>query len=68
MLKHPSMKTADAISAFGSPAELARALQITRSAISQWGDTVPELRAYQIRELMAARQSCLSDQPTTKAA
>lgn len=68
MLKPPFMKTADAISAFGSPAELARALQITRSAISQWGDTVPELRAYQIRELLAARQSCRADQSITKAA
>ena len=68
MFRMRAMKTKDAIKAFGSPKELAAALGITREAIYQWGDTVPELRAYQIRELMAARQSCLSDQPTTKAA
>lgn len=49
------MKTDEAIKAFGTPKDLAAALKITREAIYQWGDTVPELRAYQIRELLAAR-------------
>ena len=49
------MKSKDAISAFGSPSHLAAALGITPSAISQWGDNVPPLRAYQIRDLLAAR-------------
>lgn len=63
----PSMKTDDAIKAFGTPKELAAALGITREAIYQWGDTVPELRAYQIRELLAARESAEST-PAAQAA
>ena len=31
--------------------KLADALGITEQAVHQWGDTVPELRAYQIREI-----------------
>jgi len=55
MLIIQTMKTQDAIAAFDSPLGLARALGITRAAIYQWGDTVPPLRAFQIRELMAAK-------------
>ena len=69
MFRMRAMKTEDAIKAFGSPKELAAALGITREAIYQWGDDVPELRAYQIRELLAARDGGqISDQPITKAA
>jgi hypothetical protein len=51
------MRTEDAINLFGeTPAagilNLAAALNITRAAIYQWGDTVPPLRVYQIRELL----------------
>jgi DNA-binding transcriptional regulator YdaS (Cro superfamily) len=49
----PTMKTAEAISLFGKKAELARALGISRAAVSGWGDEVPPLRAYQIRALVA---------------
>ncbi|MEN8616675.1 Cro/CI family transcriptional regulator [Shewanella baltica] len=45
------MKTKDAISHFGNKLKLAEALNVTKSAISQWGDDVPELRAYQIERL-----------------
>ena len=38
-----------------SDADLARALGISTSAVSQWGERVPPLRAYQIRDLLAAR-------------
>ena len=48
------MKTKDAIQHFGSAAKLADALGIRRSAVSQWGDDVPPLRAYQIREIIEA--------------
>lgn len=44
--------TADAIKYFGSRANLARALGISRAAVSYWGEQVPALRAYQIREIM----------------
>lgn len=57
MLKLGPMKTKDAIDAFGSASALARELCITRAAISQWGDQVPELRAYQIRDLLAQREA-----------
>lgn len=42
-----------AINLFGNVSTLAAALGITTQAISQWGELVPELRAYQIRELLA---------------
>ena len=51
------MKTNEAITAFGSIKDLAAALGLSVQAIYQWGDTVPQLRAYQIRELLAARST-----------
>ena len=45
MLKH------QAINLFGSPADLARALGISVAAIYQWGETIPRLRVFQIREI-----------------
>ncbi|WP_354004558.1 Cro/CI family transcriptional regulator [Aeromonas caviae] len=45
------MKKSDAINYYGSAAELAKRLNITESAISQWGDTIPQGRAYQIEVL-----------------
>lgn len=35
----------------GSIREMAAALGITEQAIHQWGDSVPELRVYQIKVL-----------------
>lgn len=59
MLIIRAMKTVDAIALFSDkPAEgivkLATALNITRAAIYQWGEDVPALRAYQIRDYLAA--------------
>jgi hypothetical protein len=52
------MRTEDAIKYFdNSVRALAEALGITREAVYQWGDTVPRLRAYEIRDLLAARQA-----------
>lgn len=45
------MKTKDAITHFGNKAKLAKALNISKSAITQWPDDVPELRAFQIERL-----------------
>lgn len=45
------MKKADVINHFGSQAAAARALGITPESVSQWGDTIPPLRAYQIERL-----------------
>lgn len=35
----------------GSVRKLAEALGITEQAVHQWGDTVPPLRVYQIKEI-----------------
>lgn len=45
------MKTAKAIEHAGSPKALADLLGITQSAISQWGEDVPEARVWQLRVL-----------------
>lgn len=45
------MKTQDAADFFGSRVKLARALGIFPSAITQWGERVPEVRQYQIQIL-----------------
>lgn len=46
------MTKEEAIEAFGSVRKLAEALGITEQAVHQWGDEVPELRFYQIREIL----------------
>ena len=46
------MKTRQAIAHFGTARELAKALGITPGAVSQWGEDVPVLREYQIRDLV----------------
>jgi hypothetical protein len=40
-----------AIRMFGSQAEMARALGLTRAAVHQWPDPIPEPRASQVREV-----------------
>jgi DNA-binding transcriptional regulator YdaS (Cro superfamily) len=45
------IKTDDAAKAFGSKRALAKALGITEVAVYQWKEYVPELRAFQLREL-----------------
>jgi hypothetical protein len=46
------MKKEDAVKAFGSIRKLAEALGLSVQAVHQWPDDVPQLRVYQIRELM----------------
>jgi hypothetical protein len=45
------MKTETAIAHAGSPKALAELLGITPSAISQWGEDMPEGRMWQLRVL-----------------
>ncbi|MEH6814549.1 MAG: Cro/CI family transcriptional regulator [Motiliproteus sp.] len=45
------MKKLDAIKHFGSPSKLAKALDIHPASVSQWGDEIPQLRAYQLERL-----------------
>ncbi|QXC35200.1 Cro/Cl family transcriptional regulator [Aeromonas sp. FDAARGOS 1407] len=42
------MKTDDVIAHFGGITPLAKALGVKTQAISQWGENIPKLRAYQI--------------------
>jgi DNA-binding transcriptional regulator YdaS (Cro superfamily) len=45
------MKKEDAIAYFGSSSELAKKLGIAKQAISQWGEDVPQLRAFEIERI-----------------
>ena len=46
------MKRAEAVEYFGGThGALARALKISRPAVTQWGETVPDSRQWQIRAL-----------------
>jgi len=47
------MKTKDAVEHFGSVANLAKVLKISRPAISQWGEFVPDARAFQLQVMTA---------------
>jgi hypothetical protein len=42
------MKTADVIQFFGTAAAVARALGVSRAAVSAWGEFVPSTRWYEI--------------------
>lgn len=45
------MKTLDAFKYFGSKAKTAKALSLTKGAVSQWGDVVPFRAASKIHEM-----------------
>jgi hypothetical protein len=47
------MKTQEAVNHFGSIRKLAAALDVSVQAIYKWGEDVPQLRAYQLRAMMA---------------
>lgn len=51
------MKTETAIKHFGSASGLAKALDITPGAVSQWGDRVPQLRSLQIEKITNGKLS-----------
>lgn len=59
------MRKMDAIEIFGSARALANAIGITEQAVSQWGDDVPELRVYQIRELARELSAIAHDDSDT---
>lgn len=52
----------EAVDTFGGVKKLAEALGIQHSAVSQWGEFVPPLRAFQIRELQIQNQTNLAEQ------
>lgn len=48
------MQKEEAIRLFGTQREIARALKISEAAVSRWKRNVPQLRAYQLRDILAA--------------
>jgi len=46
-----NIRVNDAARYFGSKAELARRLGINPQALTGWGEYMPELRAYKLRDL-----------------
>jgi DNA-binding transcriptional regulator YdaS (Cro superfamily) len=54
------MTKQDAIQKAGSPQALADLLKISRPAISQWGETIPQARIWQ---LMALRPEWFRPEP-----
>ena len=55
MLKH------EAIKYFGSQTNLAKKLKINQAAVSQWGELVPPLRAYEIERLTKGKLTFVDD-------
>jgi DNA-binding transcriptional regulator YdaS (Cro superfamily) len=51
------MTKEEAVRRFGSVRALAKALGISTQAVAQWGEDVPPLRVYQIREILSARKN-----------
>ncbi len=60
------MKKADAIKHFGSIKKLAQALRIHPAAISQWGEDVPEGRAYQLEVITHGALKANDSEPGTE--
>ena len=56
----------DAARLFGSKANLARTLGIKPQALSGWGEFLPELRAFQLRELHPDKANFLMAQGSSK--
>ncbi|HFS8091011.1 Cro/CI family transcriptional regulator [Enterobacter hormaechei] len=50
------MKKTRAIELAGSKAKLARLLKVSKGAVSQWGDEIPELRALQLEKLLSTNK------------
>ncbi len=61
------MKKADAIKFFGSVNHLAQALRINPAAVSQWGEDVPEGRAYQLEVITHGALRAEEPKPETDA-
>ncbi|ASD87964.1 Cro/Cl family transcriptional regulator [Salmonella enterica] len=55
------MKKTKAIELAGSRAKLARLLKVSKGAVSQWGDDIPELRALQLEKILAKKAPAMAD-------
>lgn len=57
------IRTAAAVAKAGSQGKLAKLLGITRSAVSQWGEYLPELQAHRLRALKPRWMRDLTESP-----
>lgn len=51
------MLKSDVIKHFGSPAETAKALRISKSAVAQWKDIIPRGSAYTVQVITGGKLS-----------
>lgn len=56
------MKMTEAIAHFGTKKKLAQALGISPSAVTMWGESIPELRQYQIERLTRGKLARSADE------
>lgn len=56
-MKPPLITFSDALAAFGRPADMARAFEVSRASVAEWKKrgVLPPLRAMQLRELRPER-------------
>lgn len=45
----------EVITHFGSCSAIAEALGVSKSSVSQWGETIPLLRAYQLEKITGGK-------------
>ncbi|WP_017445775.1 Cro/CI family transcriptional regulator [Gayadomonas joobiniege] len=62
------MKTSTAIAFYGNATRLADALKVSRQAISQWGEKVPPLRAYELERLTNGKLKAVEELADSDAA
>lgn len=60
------MTKAEAIAYFGNANRLAKALGIYASAVSRWGNEVPPLRVYQIKEIIGGGERISNEGALTR--
>lgn len=60
-----SVKKSDVLEYFGGVSKAANALGITRSAVSQWDETIPESSAYKLESLTGGKLKACPSQPST---
>jgi DNA-binding transcriptional regulator YdaS (Cro superfamily) len=63
-----NVKKLEAIRHFGSQQAVADALGLHKSAVSQWGEEVPQLRAFQLKEIIDSRGHKSSEAQNSDAA
>lgn len=57
------MKTQEAADFFGGKKKLADALGVSASAVTQWGESIPVIRQYQIQVLTKGKLKAKAGKP-----